>query len=587
MSNVHQLVLSLISGLAILALLTVPILTARSNAQTAEAPAWWRLMSEQLQCTAAAHDPTEKRCVDPRPLVKNDTAYRGEGLVAVRVKDAENPGDARKKVVVGIEFLSKFGGELIYDSSNANAHRLAGFGVGSYSHKSTDCPAATAVMVDILRVAGIPGRPAGTIENCTWSANRMGNNQYKTAIHFSAAVELKPAASTRSTCTTALLQGTWRADGPQLANTGHAVSFTAAPNMPKHDGGQIAMRGVFSTYPKYKHLLGIVPTPMFTDSRGFVVGKDQCLIPVVVNMRDSGTSRSAALIDTRTSSLRFVTNQAYRWTGKGFQIDAAAITSNAVSGAPGRWLRGAAEPEAKSCKPNDFNGRWDRSDGAKITIRGTGTDGVGGYATMDENPGRWVRGQDKYVSMRMKEACVYTAQCNTTQRKVVNGRSDFTMTQKACELVLDPVQQTLRERGTTNTYVYKRAGSGAAAPSNPQSPRSAAPRPAERDESYRTAAESEPASAAKAAAAAEAAAAATLNAQQAAAAKRDILAFEARKKAVAAQQAANLRAYQKALADREAKIAEINRKAQEDQARWRAAVAACAAGDRSQCAPQP
>lgn len=362
-----------------------------------------------------------------------------------------------------------------------------------------------------------------------------------------------------SDCSTDLLKGPWRAENAALAKTGHAVTFAAAPNMPKHDGGQVAQRGVFSTYPAHKNLLALLPNPLFTSASGYPAGKDQCLI-TVVSQRDSGTSRSAVLIDTKASALRFVTERAYRWESNAYQLN--AVNDNLVGGLEGRWLRGAAPALAKTCTPADFNGRWDRSDGARVTIRGAGTQGVGGTGSMDDHPENWVRGQDKYTSMRMKSACVYTAKCYASQRTTINGRPDFKMVETACELVIDPQTKTLRERGTSNSYSYTKAGAGATARKPPLA--ATPPEPAQPSQAVQA-----------------------LNSEQAAAAKREIQAYEARKKAIADEQAAKEAAYRKALADREALIAENNRRASEARAKWEASAAACRAGDQSQCAPQP
>lgn len=85
----------------------------------------------------------------------------------------------------------------------------------------------------------------------------------------------------------------------------------------------------------------------------------------------------------------------------------------------------------------------------------------------------------------------------------------------------------------------------------------------------------------------EIAATRSLNTQQNIAAKREIEAYETEKKRIADEQAAKDAAYRKALADREALIAETNRKAAEDRRKWEAAVAACKAGNRSQCGAAP
>ena len=406
------------------------------------------------------------------------------------------------------------------------------------------------------------------MENCyVGLLHNIGGPSAEIQMAFTTEIVGSVAAPAPGNCNTNLLKGPWRAEAAGLAKTGHAVTFAAAPNMPKHDGGQAAQRGAFSTYPAHKNLLALTPNPLFTAGPAFDVGNDQCLIPVV-SRRDSGISRSAILLDTKSSALRFVTENAYRSTGKGYSLYPGTADNRSVGGLEGRWLRGAAPAFAKTCTPADFNGRWDRSDGARVTIRGAGTQGVGGTGSMDDHPENWVRGQDKYTSMRMKSACVYTAKCYASQRTTINGRPDFKMVETACELVIDPETKTLRERGTSNSYSYAKAGAGAgagAAAAARKPPLAATP--------------PEPAQPSQAVQA--------LNSEQAAAAKREIQAYEARKKAIADEQAAKEAAYRKALADREALIAENNRRASEARAKWEASAAACRAGDQSQCAPQP
>ncbi len=366
-----------------------------------------------------------------------------------------------------------------------------------------------------------------------------------------------------SDCTTDLLKGPWRAENAALAKTGHAVTFAMSTGgVANHGGNQKRYRGDFTTYPAHKRLLGTVPTPMFTDDKAYAAGKDRCLIPMVIGMRDGGVSRSAALIDTKGGAVRFINERAYFVKDGGYQIYADQLDAQAVAGAPGRWLRGAAAALPKTCTPADFNGRWDRSDGARVTIRGAGTQGVGGTGSMDDHPENWVRGQNKYTSMRMKSACVYTAKCYASQRTTINGRPDFKMVETACELVIDPETKTLRERGTSNSYSYTKAGAGAAARKPPSAV--TPPEPAQPSQAVQS-----------------------LNSEQAAAAKREIQAYEARKKAITDEQAAKEAAYRKALADREALITENNRRASEARAKWEASAAACRAGDQSQCAPQP
>jgi hypothetical protein len=426
------------------------------------------------------------------------------------------------------------------------------------------CPAALAISKDIAKfIDPRQVTDGGFVYKCRALNSRASTDGYTLLdVYIETAFPRKQIAEApvkAGACTTDVLKGPWRAENAALAKTGHAVTFAAAPNVPKHDGGQVAQRGAFSTYPAHKNLLQLLPNPLFTSARGYPAGKDQCLIPVV-SQRDSGTSRSAVLIDTKASTLRFVTENAYQWTGKAYQLN--AVIDNLVGGLEGRWLRGAAPALAKTCTPADFNGRWDRSDGARVTIRGAGTQGVGGTGSMDDHPENWVRGQNKYTSMRMKSACVYTAKCYASQRTTINGRPDFKMVETACELVIDPETKTLRERGTSNSYTYTKAGGGAAARQPPSAV--TPPEPAQPSQEVQS-----------------------LNSQQAAAAKREIQAYEARKKAIADEQAAKEAAYRKALADREALIAENNRRAAEARAKWEASAAACRAGDQSQCAPKP
>ena len=432
------------------------------------------------------------------------------------------------------------------------------------------CPAGLAIAKDMARTIDPRQETNGAfVYNCRVNGRETTfDGKLILRLYFDVAFPRRrtsgaPKLVQTDACTTDLLKGPWRAENAALAKTGHAVTFTVLTGgAANHDGTQKRYRGEFTTYPAHKRLLGLAPTPMFTSNKAYVAGKDLCLIPMVITMRDSGVSRSAALIDTKNAALRFVNDQAYRFKSGTYQIYMDQLDAQAVSGAPGRWLRGAAPALAKTCTPADFNGRWDRSDGARVTIRGAGTQGVGGTGSMDDHPENWVRGQNKYTSMRMKSACVYTAKCYASQRTTINGRPDFKMVETACELVIDPETKTLRERGTSNSYSYTKAGAGAAARKPPLA--ATPPEPAQPSQAVQA-----------------------LNSEQAAAAKREIQAYEARKKAIADEQAAKEAAYRKALADREALIGENNRRAAEARAKWEASAAACRAGDKSQCAPKP
>ncbi|HWJ70979.1 MAG TPA: hypothetical protein VNS79_13140 [Sphingobium sp.] len=75
-----------------------------------------------------------------------------------------------------------------------------------------------------------------------------------------------------------------------------------------------------------------------------------------------------------------------------------------------------------------------------------------------------------------------------------------------------------------------------------------------------------------------------LNEAQAKFAAQQIADYQAQKAAIAEEQAAKEAAYRDAVAARDADIAATRQKAADDHARWEAAVAACNAGDVSQCA---
>lgn len=534
-------------------------LVVPSAAQTSASPRWWQEVSRAMVCKAAENDRTI--CDTPvigsrgQPLFLQESRVMLFNNAPVSADFVAEPG--MRPMYIDVQMYGQ-SDEFTYVKGGSGRHMMAGLGTSDRS--GSDCPAAVTLAADTLRSADVAHGGQINIVKCVWFWQLTPANRSLTKVQLYFTVA-DAKSVTASNCTTALLKGLWRAEAAGLAKTGHAVAFAAAANVPKHDGEQVAQRGVFSTYPAHKDTLSLLPTPLFSAARAFDVGNDQCLIPVV-SQRDSGSSRSAILLDTKTSTLRFLTDNAYRWTGKEYSLYPGTADNRVVGGLEGRWVRGAAAALPKTCTPADFNGRWDRSDGARITIRGAGSDGVGGYASMDENPGDWVQGQHKYVSMRMKSACVYTAKCYASQRTSTNGVRDFKMVETACELVIDPATKRMTERGTSNSYSYTKAGMGAAT----RKPPSAAtpPEPAQPSQAVQA-----------------------LNSEQAAAAKREIQAYEARKKAIADEQAAKEAAYRKALADREALIAENNRRAAEARAKWEASAAACRAGDQSQCALQP
>ncbi|PKP88239.1 MAG: hypothetical protein CVT78_02945 [Alphaproteobacteria bacterium HGW-Alphaproteobacteria-17] len=228
------------------------------------------------------------------------------------------------------------------------------------------------------------------------------------------------------------------------------------------------------------------------------------------------------------------------------------------------WTRAAAPPEKPTCTRQDIEGDWHRSDGSLVPIVGVDAfaRGPGGNALLFNHPENWPRGQTKFRGIYRvggAQSCQLKAVCAGYDRNSRTGA--VTRNERACELTIDPVRGTLRESGSNLTY--RRDGRGGAPTPAP------APVP-------------EPKVSAE-----ELAATRSLNADQAATAKREIERYEADKKRIADEQAANEAAYRKALADREALIAENDRKAREAMRKWEADVAACKAGDRSKCAPGP
>ena len=237
----------------------------------------------------------------------------------------------------------------------------------------------------------------------------------------------------------------------------------------------------------------------------------------------------------------------------------------------------------QTCSRDDIEGDWKRSDGAVVPIVGVQAfkNGPGGNALLFNHPeGWWPKGQTKFTGIYREggeRSCKLKATCATYDR---TSGGNVIRRERACTLTIDPVRKRMTESGSGLTY-GRPAGPGGM-PSAAAAPASAAPASA-------APASTAPLSPAPAPQpnAEEEAATRSLNAQQAAAARKERADYAAEVKRVADEQAAKEAAYRKALADREALIAENERKAREAQETWQAAVAACKAGDHSQCAPMP
>lgn len=231
------------------------------------------------------------------------------------------------------------------------------------------------------------------------------------------------------------------------------------------------------------------------------------------------------------------------------------------------WTRSAPMAAEAMCSREDVEGEWRRSDGAAVPIVGVHAfrNGPGGNALLFNHPeGWWPRGQSKFTGIYREggdRSCRLKATCATYDR---TARGGVIRRERACTLTIDPVKKRMTESGSS--LFYTRDGAATATAAKPAAAAAAAPKVQSAEEQAATSA---------------------LNAQQAASAKREAADYEARKKAIADEQTAKEAAYRKALADREALIAENARKAQQAQADWQAAVAACRAGDTGKCGPQP
>ena len=230
------------------------------------------------------------------------------------------------------------------------------------------------------------------------------------------------------------------------------------------------------------------------------------------------------------------------------------------------WARTTPMAAETVCSREDVEGDWRRSDGANVPIVGVHVfkNGPGGNALLFNHPeGWWPKGQTKFTGIYREggdRSCKLRATCATYDR---TAGGNVVRRERACTLTIDPVKKRMTESGSS--LFYTRDGAAKAAPAKPEAAAAVPTAPSVEEQ----------------------AATSSLNAQQAATAKREIAEYEAQKKRIADEQAAKEAAYRKALADRDALIAENERKAREARAKWEAAVAACRAGDRSQCGPQP
>ncbi len=345
-----------------------------------------------------------------------------------------------------------------------------------------------------------------------------------------------PLRAPEQSCAKDTFLGAWKNDHPKYAMYGAGATFERSMR-----DGELLGRFSFLRYPEM--LPNILASTITTSGP-----PNGCLFPA---LRGSSLQHDDALkYDKATDS---------------FTIVYADGSPNPRF--PGRWTRGRPAKAAATCSKDDINGTWHRADGARVLMTGVGVFGNGGHGIMDRYPeDRWPKGESKFRAVKEVGVCRYEARCTKVTRRTTNDGSSFDVSDAACTLTVDPAKRVMTESGT-GTRVYTRVAPNAAA--------------------ERAAQAREDAEAAKAReAAAEAERTARLNREVA---ERDE-AIKRRNAEIKAADERRQREYLQALAAQKAEADRIKREAAAARARyeaemaaWRVRVAACNAGDVSQC----
>ncbi|MCW3837033.1 energy transducer TonB [Sphingomonas canadensis] len=323
------------------------------------------------------------------------------------------------------------------------------------------CPGGKAMLRDLFRYSlkeELPGN--AFVAAC--SVNNYLNAARKRVVGLIVVVAVpKKAASSApgpvraapAACSTSLLAGQWRASGPQLSAKGLSIDFANFGAVRPHGANQPALQGRFGIHSAHRNHLSLLPEAIYTNAPGQMIG-GKCLIPLVRAPIDSNVSRTAALVDPATDSLRFISDgTGYGGQPGNYRLFAAAATEG-LPNMGGRWVRGAAAPEPERiCRPADINGQWSRPDGALVTFAGVGSYRDGGNASMQRHPGFWLQSQMKFTGVRHVRGCTYSAKCFTTKRTYVDGKPNYSILEDTCEITVDPAGKKMRTTGSHGSYV--------------------------------------------------------------------------------------------------------------------------------------
>lgn len=417
------------------------------------------------------------------------------------------------------------------------------------------CDGASAIFAETMRASPVAVRPDVSKLTCEFSQEPIPslNSDMPSVIRvirieapalFGSTASKVSAPVTRS-CDTALI-GDWKSDAPVHVKKGLTLKLK-----PQEDRMTL-LEGTFAARGQYKYEIGSGLSPAgvwsFADP---VRSGDTCTFRIKPSPLASAGDWTLRY-NTKTDSFSF------------FKGNVGATYPDPFL--PGRWTRGSPPKPAATCSKDDINGTWHRADGARVLMTGVGVFGNGGHAIMDRYPeDRWPKGESKFRAVKEVAACRYEARCTTvTSRKSSDGYS-YDVKDAACTLMVDPAKRVMTASGTHG--VYTRVAPNAAA---------------ERAAQAREAAEATKAREA----AAEAERTARLNREVA---ERDA-AIKRRNAETKAADDRRQREYLQALAAQKAEADRIKREAAAAKARyeaemaaWRARVAACNAGDYTQC----
>lgn len=393
------------------------------------------------------------------------------------------------------------------------------------------CKDAEQIKGDVLKAIGYP-LSAGPASCSTISNNREGRQWIN--------ISFDPVREPAQTCDKATFLGAWKNDHKKYAMYGAGVTFERSPR-------EGELLGRFS-FLRHREML-----PYILESTIGTSGAPKgCLFPV-----------------RRGASLQHDDALKYDKATDSFTIVYADGSPNPRF--PGRWTRGRPAKAAATCTKDDINGTWHRADGARVLMTGVGVFGNGGHGIMDRySEDRWPKGESKFRAVKEVGVCRYEARCTTvtwrtTTTNTTTRSSGFDVSDAACTLTVDPAKRVMTASGPHGVYTRV-------------APNAAAERAAEAREAAEAAKARE--------VAAEAERTASLNREVA---ERDA-AIKRRNAEIKAADERRQREYLEALAAQKAEADRIRREAAAAKARyeaemaaWRARVAACNAGDYTQC----